>query len=423
MIFALCDMNQESSLQKSSDKKRAYVLFSGGLDSSLAVRMLQEQGVEVTGVYISTGFCVSAQQKRNGRFFENEEKKDVTQLADELGIDLEVIDISGEYISIVTNPRFGWGKNVNPCIDCRIHMLQRTRELMERNGFDFIATGEVVGQRPMSQRMFTQRLIEKESGLEGRLLRPLSAQFHQETIPEKLGWVDRSRLGRVQGRSRKAQMEMAKEYQLKTISTPAGGCCYLTDENFGVRFKDLLYTRKHLLSDESRFVLTHNDMILLSIGRQIKIRDGLKMIAGRNENENNLLEYYKKGRILLETTEESPGPVVLLDIIENERGVAPVRSFEEIWNYSFNTENSALNGLVEFTRGAVTSAELMLVASILARYSDGREREKVEIVARSYKDDLSLFTRFSFDAAPYKNLDMIQKRLITKVNEAEILEL
>jgi len=400
-------------------KKKAYVLISGGLDSSLVVKMLQKQDIDVTGVYVSTGFCISAQQKRNGRF--SEDKKDITQIAEELGVELEVIDISQDYISIVTNPKYGWGKNVNPCIDCRIHMLEKTRELMEQNNFDFIATGEVLGQRPMSQRSFTQRLIEQKSGLEGYLLRPLSAQLMRETIPEQKGWVDRKKLGRIQGRSRKHQLQLAKDYQLQTITSPAGGCCYLTDENYGVRFKHLLNTRHMLLKDDTENVLTYEDMIILSIGRQINIRPGLKLICGRNEAENNLLMFYRKNRIFIETTKENPGPTGIVDTIPNENNIHIADPLEKEWSLPQTNIPENIPAFCRSNHLPVKPEELLLCSSLLARYSDGKQKESVEIIATVYNDSGAVQEQIHFFVSPFHDETLLTRKLVIKSNEQSVL--
>ncbi|MES0489059.1 MAG: hypothetical protein ABUK01_03645 [Leptospirales bacterium] len=401
-----------------TNKRKAYVLISGGLDSTLAVKMLQDQGIEVTGVYISTGFCVSAQQKRNGRF--DEAKPDVFKVSQELGIDLEVIDISNEYMSIVANPKYGWGKNVNPCIDCRIHMLQKTAELMKEKGGDFIATGEVLGQRPMSQRRDTIDLVAKKSGLGDLLLRPLSAHFFPETKPEKEGWVDRAKLGKLQGRSRKPQLAMAKKYNLQNIQTPAGGCCYLTDENYAVRFKDMLLGLKRMLKKPDSFQLEHNDMIIMSIGRQIKIRTGLKLACGRNESENNLLHHYRAGKLHIKTTDDNPGPSALLEIIPNENSINLTTEFDE-WNYTDQVDVN-ISPFLEKIDATITPIELALCGAILGRYSDNKTGEDITIEVTEFDKQGTLVNSMNFTVTPLKNLSVLTEKLMIKENEKKILK-
>lgn len=402
-----------------SQKRKAYVLMSGGLDSTLAAKILIEQGIEVTGLYFSTGFCISAQQKRNGRF--DEAKPDLNKVIEELGIDLEVIDISGEYLEIVTQPRYGWGKNINPCVDCRIHMLQKAKELMEKTGYDFIATGEVLGQRPMSQLKHTSRLIEKRSDLEGYLLRPLSAKFHPKTIPEEKGWVDREKLHAFSGRSRKPQLALAKSFQLQNIQTPAGGCCYLTDEHYAVKFKDLLQDRNALLSNQRHFPLEHNDMILMSIGRHIKLRTGLKFIAGRDEAENKLLDFYKGARITLDTTDKHPGPLGVIDLIPNEEAFNIRQEFDSYWEsrYDIPAEEKEL---LERRFPDLNSKEIYLAASILLRYGRGRsERSATVIVSLPEQGEGKPAQSFPVEVVPYKEDLRLRERLLTKHNEKHFL--
>jgi len=396
--------------------KKAYVLISGGLDSALAVKMLQDQGVEVVGVYISTGFCVSAQQKRNGRFDEN--KPDVFKVSEELGIELEVIDISQDYISIVANPKHGWGKNVNPCIDCRIHMLQKTKVLMDEKGGDFIATGEVLGQRPKSQRRDTQDIIESESGLKGLLVRPLSAQFYKPTIPETEGWIDRDKLGKIEGRSRKKQMAMAKQYGLTMFTAPAGGCCYLTDENYAVRFKELLLDIKG--DDEKIGALTHEEMILLSIGRHIKVRTGLKIACGREEQENALIDHYKSGKIILKTTEKHPGPTAILNIYENKDETAIAEELKH-WQPDNINIDPTLAEACKNKSLPISAFEIAICGSIVARYANSKTDQNVNIVLEKYNLDNQLEYSFEFISNPLSDPSIIDSRLMIKQNEKSIL--
>jgi len=403
--------------ENKSDKRKAYVLISGGLDSTLAVKMLQEQGIEVTGVYISTGFCVSAQQKRNGRF--DDAKPDVFKVSQELGIELEVIDISEEYMSIVANPKYGWGKNVNPCIDCRIHMLQKTAELMKEKGGDFIATGEVLGQRPMSQRRHTIDLVAQKSGLGDLLLRPLSAQFFPKTKPETEGWVDREKLGKLQGRSRKPQLAMAKKYNLENIQTPAGGCCYLTDENYAVRFKDMLLGLKRMLKKPDTFTLEHSDMIIMSIGRQIKIRTGLRMACGRNKAENDLLLHYRAGKILLKTTEDNPGPSALINTLQNENSIDFTSELNE-WNFT-PTVDENIAAFLKKTGCSIQPGELALCGAIVGRYGDDKNSETIIIEAKKYDNKGNLTDNIEFAVKPLKDLTILNEKLMVKSNESKIL--
>jgi tRNA U34 2-thiouridine synthase MnmA/TrmU len=194
--------------------------------------------------------------------------------------DLRLIRIYGgkDYLEIVKNPRHGYGKNMNPCIDCRIYLLSRAKEIMEKEGADFVFTGEVLGERPMSQRLHALRLIERESGMEGKILRPLSARLLQPTFPEKEGLVDREKLLSVRGRSRKPQIALARALKVKDYPCPAGGCL-LTDGNFSKRLKDSLNHNE----DSLRM------MSLLKMGKHFRLPSGAKVITGRNEEENKRL--------------------------------------------------------------------------------------------------------------------------------------
>lgn len=199
---------------------RAIALLSGGLDSTLATKVIVDQGIEVEAVNFLTVFCTCT---THGETCLASQKA-----VESLGIPLSVFNVSTEFLEIVKNPKHGYGSNMNPCIDCRIFMLKKAKALMEKSGASFLITGEVLGQRPMSQRRDAMRLTEKEAGLDGLILRPLSAKFLPVTIPEKEGWVNRESLLNFQGRSRKPQMELAAYFGIRDYPCPAGGCL-LTD--------------------------------------------------------------------------------------------------------------------------------------------------------------------------------------------------
>jgi tRNA U34 2-thiouridine synthase MnmA/TrmU len=259
-----------------------------------------------------------------------------------LGIPLKVFNVSEDYLDVVRYPKHGYGSNMNPCIDCRIFMLRKAKAYMEESGASFIVTGEVLGQRPMSQRRDAMRLIEKEAGLEGLILRPLSAQFLQVTLPEREGWVDRNKLLNIQGRSRKPQIRLAEQYHIRDYPCPAGGCL-LTDPGFGRRMKDLM-------DHDPEFSL--NDVHLLKFGRHFRLSPKVKLVVGRNEEENQKIETFsQEGDILLKAV-RYPGPLSLL-------------------------------------RGEANRTEKERAASITARYSKAKGMEKVEVHHRTIGGDQS----------------------------------
>ncbi|WP_333784996.1 asparagine synthase-related protein [Thermocrinis sp.] len=282
---------------------KALALLSGGLDSSLAIKLIQEQGIQVHAFHFYTGFCITEHKRRlgikkkDGSHYTNPALKAAVQL----NVPLEIVDISEEYFDVVLNPKYGYGANVNPCIDCRIMMLRKAKEIMQERGYHFVITGEVLGQRPMSQRMNTLRLIEKESGLEGYILRPLSAKLLPPTIPEKLGWIDREKLLGIRGRGRKVQIELAKKYGLD-YEQPAGGCCYLTDPNYALKFRETLNV-------EGR--ITKEDLLILSVGRHLRLPSGAKLIVARNEGELNFLKGFTN-RYGYARREDQKGTLVLI---------------------------------------------------------------------------------------------------------------
>jgi len=254
-------------------KRKALALLSGGLDSTLAVKVMLDQGIEVEALNFTSPFCTCTGKNAGC-------KSEAVRVAAEFNIPIKVMNKGLDYLEVVRSPRHGYGKGLNPCIDCRIFLLRKAREYMAESGADFVITGEVLGQRPMSQRRDTLRIIERESGLEGLLLRPLSAQHFAPTIPELEGWVDRGKLLAINGRSRKEQMRIAEELDVKNYPCPAGGCL-LTETAFAPKVRDVF---------EHSDALNIRDFRLLRIGRHFRIGPGTKVIIGRDEADNTLLE-------------------------------------------------------------------------------------------------------------------------------------
>jgi tRNA-uridine 2-sulfurtransferase len=322
----------------SDEKIRAVAMISGGLDSSLAVKIVADQGIDVIGVNYSTGFCLTDHHRKMVGMGADITPKSVRNEALQAGarwrIPVEIIDISKEYMDILTNPRYGYGKNVNPCIDCRIFMQKKTLEYMDKVGARFIITGEVLGQRPMSQMKQSMHLIEMRSGAEGKVLRPLSAKLLKPTIAETEGWVDRSKLYDFKGRSRKPQMELAQEIGLAEYPQPAGGCCFLTDPNYARRMQDLF-------DHQDKKTLTTEQVMLLKVGRHFRIGDRSKAVVGRNEAENLLMESQAGDRMRFNCT-DVVGPLTLLE-------------------------------------GDIGDLAVETAASLTARYGDGKNRELVDV--------------------------------------------
>ncbi|RFT15678.1 MAG: tRNA (5-methylaminomethyl-2-thiouridylate)-methyltransferase [Candidatus Saccharicenans subterraneus] len=271
-------------------KARALLLFSGGLDSILAGKLLEEQDVEIVALTFRSQFFGAGQAVR---------------LAGELGWPLVVVDISPEQIEIVENPRYGYGRQLNPCIDCHGQMVRIAGQLLERYQADFVATGEVVGERPKSQNRQALGLVEKLSGIKGLVLRPLSARLLPETIPEERGLVDRNRLLDIFGRYRKKQLELAERYGLKEYPTPAGGCL-LTDPGFAARARQLMKWRGKLWP---------GDIELIKTGRVFFEPDGL-IVVGRDEQENEKIAAIAGATDILVTTAGVKGPLAAVRLKE-----------------------------------------------------------------------------------------------------------
>jgi hypothetical protein len=259
--------------QEFTMKRKALALLSGGLDSTLAVRLMLDLGVDVEALNFTSPFCTCT-GKNSGC------KSEAVRVAEEFHIPIKVMNKGLDYLEVVRNPRHGYGKGLNPCIDCRIYLLRKAKEYMVESGADFIITGEVLGQRPMSQRRDAMRVIERESGLEDLLVRPLSAQFFPPTLPEREGWIDRDKLLAIRGRSRKEQIELADEMDVRNYPCPAGGCL-LTELSFVPKVQDILDHNEELNLRDCR---------LLKIGRHFRIDDRTKVIIGRNEADNAMLE-------------------------------------------------------------------------------------------------------------------------------------
>lgn len=286
---------------------KAVGLLSGGLDSTIAAAMLMRQGIEVQGLTFYTGFCVVEHNRRSKTRKRNKPvRNEALQAGAKLDLPVEMIDISGpDYLKVLTDPKYGYGSAVNPCIDCRIFMFRRARQYMDDIGAQFMFTGEVLGQRPMSQRRQPMNVIDRDAELDGLLLRPLSAKHLPPTVPEENGWVDREQLGDIHGRSRQQQMELAKTYGIEDYPSPAGGCCFLTDKNFGRRILDFF-------KYEGKDNLTMDDVMLLKIGRHFRVSPDVKVVMGREEGENKFLGRYAPGRWKLEAKNVT-GPTTLVE--------------------------------------------------------------------------------------------------------------
>ena len=276
------------------EKKKVVALLSGGLDSRLAVKMMQNQGFEVEAVAIKTPFCDFDCGRGCG--FE------IRETAENLGVNLKTVYLGDEYIKMLKHPKHGFGSGMNPCIDCRAMMFEAGKKHMEEIGAEFIISGEVLGQRPMSQHGPALRIIEKESGLEGKIVRPLSAALLPPTEPELNGLIKREDLGKIRGRSRKDQLKMAQEFGIENPPN-AGGGCLLTDPKFSIRAKDLF---KHVETP------TTNDIDLLKIGRHFRFDQKTKFVVGRNQDENELLKALALDGDVLFETRDHVGPVSLV---------------------------------------------------------------------------------------------------------------
>ena len=306
-------------------KGHAVALFSGGLDSALAVLLILRQNIKVTALTFMTHFGCDITDKSSCA-------QDSTEMSNKFGFTVKMVHLGHKFVEIVKNPAFGHGKNMNPCIDCRILMLEEAKQFMEMVGADFIFTGEVLGQRPMSQHRPSLNIVAREAGLVGKLVRPLSAKLLPPTEAELSGLLDREKLESISGRSRKRQMALAREFGLEDYPSPAAGCL-LTDIGYSRRLRDLLDHQPDVDFD---------DLNLLKLGRHFRLDEKTKIISGRNEEENNKIEKYRRNGEWLFEAKGTGSPMTLL-------------------------------------KGDLNEATIQAAASITARYCRLKNLEKVEI--------------------------------------------
>ena len=288
------DGNNNNNNKKQKPTK-AVALLSGGLDSNLAIRMMQEQGVEVEAIAVKTPFCDFDCGKGCGHR--------VQEVALELGIKLKTVYFGEDYLKMLKNPKYGYGSGMNPCIDCRGMMYNAAKEHMEKTGADFIITGEVLGQRPMSQNGNALKIIENETQPNGKIVRPLSFRHLPLTEAESKGLIKREKLGDIKGRSRKGQLQLAKKFDISDPPNAAGGCL-LTDPAFSIRVRDLY--------DHTKGTPDMNDIELLKIGRHFRLSDNTKLIVGRNKMENEILDSLKLDNDLIIEASNHVGPTCIL---------------------------------------------------------------------------------------------------------------
>ncbi|MCD6117506.1 7-cyano-7-deazaguanine synthase [bacterium] len=305
---------------------KAVALISGGLDSILAAKIIKDQGIDVLGLSFTFKFD-SVKHGSRKNYLEKVEK--------ELNIPIKIMDRSQQLLDIVKNPVHGYGSEMNPCIDCRLQMLSMAKDYMDETNSDFIVTGEVVGQRPMSQQKPVIFHIDKVSGLRGYIVRPLSAKLLPETIPEQKGWIKREELYDFHGRTRKPQLSLARELGIENFEPPAGGCS-LTTPDFSRRLKALFEKR-------DRHTITVNDLQLLLYGRHFWPNEHLNVIVGRDEKDNEAIEKFKGIDMFLLYPFDIPGPSALAIDVKNRE-------------------------------------DLNRAASLVARYTNQRESSSVEII-------------------------------------------
>ena len=270
---------------------KAIALFSGGLDSTLAIKLIRDQGIDVLAINIATGFGSTKDRREH-----------MENMCEQVGAEFRIVDIQNEYLQdVLFDPKHGYGKNFNPCIDCHAKMFAVAKRIMEAEGASFLISGEVMGQRPMSQNKDALQTVLDESNCDGLLLRPMSALRLAPTIAEEKGWVDRDRLEGITGRSRERQLELAKEIGLEDFESPGGGCL-LTDENFSKKMFDIV---KHDTFEVK-------DIPIMKFGRHLRLSDAAKLVVGRNKEENEHLQNVENDKYYHIKTIGIPGPHAML---------------------------------------------------------------------------------------------------------------
>lgn len=303
---------------------KALGLLSGGLDSRLALKLVQSQGVEIVALHYITPFCTCTAKSSC--------KLEARKAAEDYGLPLKVFFVFSEFMEVIKNPKYGYGSGINPCLDCRILMFKKAKEIMATEGASFIITGEVLGERPMSQRLDAIKIIEQESGLNGLIVRPLSAKHFPPSIPEQKGWVDREKFLAIKGRSRKPQMALAAELGLKDYPCAAGGCL-LTDKVFAAKMRWLFKFKEQP---------TKNDVLLLKVGRHFSTPNCF-IVVGRNEKENLRLESLAQEGDYLLKAKEFLGPTTLLRGQVNDEIIKKAAELTAWYGKGRNAEQVSVN--------------------------------------------------------------------------------
>ncbi|MGO5065822.1 MULTISPECIES: tRNA 4-thiouridine(8) synthase ThiI [unclassified Clostridium] len=306
---------------------RALAMVSGGLDSILAAKLIKDQGIDVIGICFKSYFF---------------DEKNAEKMTKQIGIPLEVVDFSKTHFEMVKSPKHGYGKNINPCIDCHAMMMRYSGELLKKFNADFIITGEVLNQRPMSQNKASLNVVKKESGYEDKILRPLCAKVLPPTEMELKNLVDREKLLDISGRSRKIQMELAEKWGIIEYPSPAGGC-KLTEPNYAKRLKELLKYKENL---EER------DLQLLKYGRHFRISENCKIISTRTKDEGDIIKNYLSSK-----------------------------------DYMFLACD--YNGSTVVIIGEPSEIDIKLAAEITGRYSKGKDEDKIKVKYGKVNTDLN----------------------------------
>lgn len=407
--------------EKTGFKPKAVVLLSGGLDSTLAAKWLIEEGIEVIGLSFYTGFCSSCQKNK----IKGEQKKSEAQkAANSLSIEYYERNIMPQLKKIIMNPHYGFGKNMNPCVDCRILMLKEAGKFMKENEYDFIATGEVLEQRPMSQNYYRLQTVSNESGYSDYILRPLSARQLKMTVPEKKGLVKRENLGTIQGRNRKKQMALIKKWNLTQGIEGGGSSCLLTDQNYSVKLKNHIENEK-ICHGNSPPILDNSVLYLFNIGRNFRIRTGMNIVVGRNQEDNDALFRFSKNKITIRPDGIPAPSIVFYGSAFNQENSIKLSEEKNTVNYlikikyqnEFNKWKNEHTSVTHILPENILLSDLFAGIQSIVSYSSKLPEKNIPLIMEIWDSHRKLTASYAMKTDRIMNKEEFKEFLLMKSNE------
>lgn len=408
-------------MNKALHKPKAVVLLSGGLDSTLAAKWLIEEGIDVIALSFNTGFCSRCQ---SNMIYSKNEESEASKAARSLKIEYHERNIHQSLKNILIRPRFGFGKNMNPCVDCRILMLKEAKKFMQEKECDFIATGEVLDQRPMSQNYYRLKTVIEESGVSDYILRPLSARQLKTSIPEKRGLVKRENLGTIQGRNRKKQMALIKKWNLTEGIEGGGSSCVLTDQNYSVKLKNHIINEK-LCHGEKSYPLDDSILLLFNIGRNLRLRTGMNLVLGRNAEDNQAIFRFSHNKVTLRPNGVPAPSAVFYGSNFNREKSIEFEQEENTLNHriymSFQAEFEEYKdrhpGLEVILPENILLSDIFAAAQSLVSYSLKLPERNIPLVIEVWDAENQRIEEFNLHMDRIMPKEMFQNFLLMKSNE------